>query len=315
MKAIRIHTRNVPEGLIYEDAPQPHPGEGNVLVQVYATSVMSQEPTWPETWKTPAGVDRHLPIPCHDLSGIVAEVGAGVNDVAVGEAVYALTDPWRDGAAAEYTLAASTELAPKPHSLDFVQAAAVPLVALTAWQAFFDHAGLCAGQTVLIHGAAGGVGTFAVQFAHWAGAHVVATASARNQDLIRELGADEAIDYTATRFEDVVHDVDLVLDMIGGETVERSWGVLKKGGTLVSVFSPPSKERAAAFGVRALFFIVRPNRAELIQIGNLIDAGEVRPIIETVFPLSEARQAFERALGGHTRGKIILRVEDEERRG
>lgn len=308
MKAIRIHTRSGPEGLVYEDAPQPHAGEVEVLVRVYATSVMWQEPTWAETWKTPTGVDRHLPIPCHDLSGMVAEVGTGVTNVAVGEAVYALTEFWRDGAAAEYTLARATDLAPKPRSLDYVQAAGVPLVGLTAWQALFDHAGLSAGQSILIHGAAGGVGSIAVQLARWAGAHVIGTASARNRDFLRELGANEVIDYTSTRFEDVLHDVDIVLDTIGGDTMERSWSVLKKGGLLLSVFSPPSQEQAKAHGVRAMFFIVQSDRAELIQIGNLIDAGHIRPVIETVLPLSEARQAFERALSGHTRGKIILQV-------
>jgi NADPH:quinone reductase-like Zn-dependent oxidoreductase len=308
MKAIRIHTRSGPEAFVYEDAPQPHPGEGEVLVRVYATSVMWQEPTWAETWKTPTGVDRDLPIPGHDLSGLVAEVGTGVTDVAIGEAVYALTEFWRDGAAAEYAIARATDLAPKPRSLDYVQAAGVPLVGLTAWQALFDHARLSAGQSVLIHGAAGGVGSMAVQLAHWVGANVIGTASARNRDFLRGLGADEVIDYTSTRFEDMLHDVDIVLDTIGGDTMERSWSVLKKGGLLVSVFSPPPKEQAKAHGVRALFFVVQPNRAELIQIGDLIDAGQVQPVIETVFPLSEARQAFERALSGHTRGKIILRV-------
>ena len=308
MKAIRIHTRSGPEAFVYEDAPQPHPGEGEVLVRVYATSVMWQEPTWAETWKTPTGVDRDLPIPGHDLSGLVAEVGTGVTDVAIGEAVYALTEFWRDGAAAEYAIARATDLAPKPRSLDYVQAAGVPLVGLTAWQALFDHARLSAGQSVLIHGAAGGVGSMAVQLAHWVGANVIGTASARNRDFLRGLGADEVIDYTSTRFEDMLHDVDVVLDTIGGDTMERSWSVLKKEGLLVSVFSPPPKEQAKAQSVRALFFVVQPNRAELSQIGDLIDAGQVQPVIETVFPLSEARQAFERALSGHTRGKIILRV-------
>ncbi len=308
MKAIRIHSRSGPEGLVYEDAPQPHPGEGEVLVRVYATSVMWQEPTWSETWKTPTGVDRHLPIPCHDLSGVIAEVGTGLTGVTVGEAVYALTEFWRDGAAAEYTLARATDLAPKPRSLDYVQAAGIPLVVLTAWQALFDHAGLSAGQSILIHGAAGGVGSMAVQLARWAGAHVIGTASARNRDFLRELGANEIIDYTSTRFEDVLHDIDIVLDTIGGDTMERSWSVLKKGGLLVSIFSPPSQEQAKAHGVRAIFFIVQPDRTQLIQIGNLIDTGRIRPAIETVYPLSEARQAFERALSGHTRGKIILQV-------
>jgi len=308
MKAIRIHSRSGPEGLVYEDAPQPHPGEGEVLVRVYATSVMWQEPTWSETWKTPTGVDRHLPIPCHDLSGVVAEIGAGVSGVAVGEAVYALTEFWRDGAAAEYTISRPADLAPKPRSLDYVQAAGIPLVGLTAWQALFDHAGLSSGQSILIHGAAGGVGSIAVQLARWAGAHVIGTASARNRDFLRELGANEVIDYTTTRFEDVLHDVDIVLDTIGGDTMERSWSVLKKGGLLVSIFSPPSQEQAKAHGVRAVFFIVEPDRAELIQLGNLVDSGQLRPVIDTVYPLSEARQAFEHALSGHTRGKIILQV-------
>ncbi len=311
VKAIRIHTQSGPEGLVYEDAPQPHPEEGEVLVRVYATSVMWQEPTWEATWKTPTGVDRHLPIPGHDVSGVVAEIGAGVTDVVVGEAVYALTEFWRDGAAAEYTIARATDLAPKPRSLDYVQAAGIPLVGLTAWQALFDHAGLSAGQSVLIHGAAGGVGSIAVQLARWAGAHVIGTASARNRDVLRELGANQVIDYTSTRFEDVIHDVDIVLDTMGGDTMERSWRVLKKGGILVSVFSPPPKAQAEAHSVRAAFFVVQPNRTELIQIGNLIDAGHVRPMIETVFPLSEARQAFEHGLSGHTRGKIILWVVDE----
>ena len=213
--------------------------------------------------------------------------------------------------AAEYTIALHAELAPKPRSLDYVQAAGVPLVGLTAWQALFDHAGLSAGQSVLIHGAAGGVGSMAVQLARWAGAHVIGTASARNHDFLRELGANEVIDYTSTRFENVLRDVDIVLDTIGGDTMERSWGVLKKGGLLVSVFSPPAQEQAEAHGVRAVFFVVRPNRAELIQIAKLIDAGQLRPVIESVLPLSEARQAFERGLSGHTRGKIILLVADE----
>jgi NADPH:quinone reductase-like Zn-dependent oxidoreductase len=212
----------------------------------------------------------------------------------------------RDGAEAEFTLALPDELVPKPRTLNFVQAAAVPLTALTAWQAFFDHASLVAGQTVLIHGAAGGVGVFAVQLARWAGAQVIATASARNRDFLRELGANEIIDYTTTRFEEVVHDVDLVFDLVGGDTLVRSWQVVKPGGVLVSVVSPrPSFAEAKAHGVRPVWFIVEPNREQLIQIGALIDAGRIRPIIETVLPLSQARQAYEQGARGHTRGKIV----------
>ena len=311
MKAIRIHGRGGPEHLVYEDVPQPHPDPGEVLVRVYATGVIATELKWDETYQTPAGDPRALPIPGRDLSGVVEEVGPGVTTLVKGSEVYAMIGYGRDGAEAEFTLALPDELVPKPRTLDFVQAAAVPLTALTAWQAFFDHASLVAGQTVLIHGAAGGVGVFAVQLARHAGAQVIATASARNRDFLRELGANEIIDYTTTRFEEVVHDVDLVFDLVGGDTLVRSWQVVKPGGVLVSVVSPrPSFAEAKAHGVRPVWFIVEPNREQLIQIGALIDAGRIRPIIETVLPLSQARQAYEQGARGHTRGKIVLRVVD-----
>ena len=309
MKAIRIHGRGGPDHLVYEDAPQPHPGSGEVLVRVYATGVIANELKWDETYENEAGGKRVLPIPGRDLSGVVEEVGPGVTIFAKGSEVYAMLAYGRDGAEAEYTIALPSELVPKPRALDHVQAAAVPLTALTAWQALFDHAGLSSGQTVLIHGAAGGVGVFAVQLARWAGAHVIATASARNRDFLRELGANEIIDYTTTRFEEVVHDVDIGFDMVGGDTLERSWQVVKPGGVLVSVVSPrPSFEEAKARDVRPVWFVVEPNREQLIQIGALIEAGRIRPIIETVLPLSQARQAYEQGARGHTRGKIVLRV-------
>jgi NADPH:quinone reductase-like Zn-dependent oxidoreductase len=308
MKAVRIHARGDPEQLFYEDAPQPQPAEGEVLVRVYATAVTPTELSWSTTWQTRTGADRHLPIPGHDLAGVVAEVGPGVTSLTAGEAVYALTDFHRDGAEAEYTIALPAELAPKPHSLDFVQVAAVPLPALTAWQALFTHAELSTGQRVLIHGASGGVGTLAVQLAHWVGAHVIGTASARNRDLVRRLGADEFIDYTTERFEDLVHEVDVVLDTVGGETLEHSWGVLRKGGMLVSIVGSPTAEQAAAHGVRAATFIVQPDREQLIHMGELLDTGRIRPVIEAVMPLAQARQVYERRHGGHATGKVVLRV-------
>jgi NADPH:quinone reductase-like Zn-dependent oxidoreductase len=311
MKAIHIHGRGGPETLVYEEAPKPHPAEGEVLVRVYAAGVIAPELTWDETYQTNAGQKRTLPVPGHDMSGVVEEVGPSVTDINVGSDIYALTAFERDGSAAEYMIALPSELAPKPRSLDYRQAASVPLTALTAWQAFFDHAKLSAGQTVLIHGAAGGVGVFAVQLAHWAGAHVIATASPRNHDFLRELGADEIIDYTSVRFEDVVHGADIVLDTIGGDTQERSWSVLKKGGVLVAIATPPSTEQAQAYGVRCVWFIVEPSREQLIQIGKLIDAGQVKPIIDTVFPFAQAREAYKQGTKGHTRGKIVLRVHDE----
>jgi NADPH:quinone reductase-like Zn-dependent oxidoreductase len=200
------------------------------------------------------------------------------------------------------------DLAPKPRTLDHSAAAAVPLSALTAWQALADHAGLKSGQRVLIHGAAGGVGTFAVQIAHLYGAHVIGTASTRNVDFVLGLGADGVVDYTQARFEGVARDVDVVLDTIGGDTLERSWRTLRKGGVLVSIVENISQERAAARGARGVFFIVKPSRSQLMEIARLIDAGKLRPVIGKVVPLEQARQAFEHGLAGHKRGKIVLRV-------
>src|SRR5262249_24008188 len=186
--------------------------------------------------------------------------------------------------------------------------------ALTAWQALFDHAALSAGQVVLIHAAAGGVGTYAVQLAHWRGAHVIGTARMENTDFLRDLGADEVIDYTAVPFEGKVRNVDVVLDAVGGETLERSWRVLRPGGTLVTLVSGASPEKAREYGVRGVFFIVKPNRAQLIEIARLIDAGSLRPIIEATFPLAKAREAFEHALRRHNRGKVVLETDGHSSR-
>ena len=232
MKAIRIHGRGGPDHLVYEEVPKPHPGPGEVLVRVAASGIIVTELEWDETYQTATGEPRPLPIPGRDLSGVVAEVSAGVTGVAVGDAVYAMLGyeevpkphpSGRDGAEADYTIVLPSELAPKPRTLDEVQAAAVPLSALTVWQALFIHAKLSQGQRLLIHGASGGVGTYAVQLAHWAGAQVLATASARNIAFVRDLGADVVIDYATTRFEDVAHDLDVVFDVVGGDTLRRSW--------------------------------------------------------------------------------------------
>src|SRR5256884_1666033 len=311
MKAVRIYGRGGPDHLLYEDAPQRHPGAGEVLVRGYATGVIANELKWDVTYQTKAGSPRGLPIPGRDLSGEVEEAGPGGTTLVKGAEVYAMLDYGCDGAEAEFTIALPNELAPKPRSLDHVQAAAVPLTALTAWQGLFEHARLIAGQTVLIHGAAGSVGVFAVQLARHAGAHVIATASQRNRDFLCELGADEIIDYTTTRFEEVVQGVDFVFDTVGGDTLHRSWQVVKPGGVLVSVVSPrPSFAEAKGHGVRPVWFVVQPNREQLVRIGALIDEGKVRPIIDTVLPLSQARQAYEQGAKGHTRGKIVLRVVD-----
>jgi NADPH:quinone reductase-like Zn-dependent oxidoreductase len=307
MKAIRIHQRGGPENLVYEDAPIPKLQTGDALVRVYSMAITPTELTWDETYKTPDGVSRLPSIPGHDVAGVVEQVAAGASEVKVGDAVYALTDFSRDGSAAEYVAVHAADLAPKPRTLDFDRAAAVPLSGLTAWQALFDHAALASGQRVLIHGASGGVGTYAVQLAVWRGAHVIATASPANFEFVKKLGASEIIDYTSSRFETRVREVDVVLDTVGGDTLERSWGVLRPGGIVVTLPSPPPPNKAEEYDVRCVFFIVQPNRAELIEIRKLIDAGILQPSLEIVVPLQQAQQAFRHA-SGHHRGKIILRV-------
>src|SRR5512146_3143517 len=300
MKAIRLHARGGPEQLVYEDAPRPQLRPGDALVRVHACAITHTELTWDETYTTRQGKDRTPSIPGHEFSGVVESVFPGVTEVKPGDSVYALADFSRDGAAADYIAVRAADLAPHPPGLSHVQAAAVPLAALTAWQALFDHAGLTAGQRVLIHGATGGVGSFAVQLAHRRGIHVIGTAQAGNLDLLRRLGADETIDYTSVRFEDKVHDVDAVLDAVGGDTMQRSFAVLRPGGILVSIVGPPPADAAARLGVRSVFFIVEPNRHELIEIARLIQAGELHPLIDAVFPLEEARQAFEPGARGHS---------------
>ncbi|HEU5441244.1 MAG TPA: NADP-dependent oxidoreductase [Ktedonobacterales bacterium] len=308
MKAIRLHGRSGPDQLVYEEAPEPRPGPGEVLVRVAASGIIVTELKWDITYQTPAGAPRPLPIPGRDLCGVVAEVSADVTGVAVGDAVYGMLGYGRDGAEAEYAIALPSELAPKPHTLDDVQAAAVPLAALTAWQALFLHAQVAQGQRVLIHGAAGGVGTYAVQLAHWARAEVLATAAARNGAFLRDLGADQVIDYATTPFEDVVHDADVVLDLVGGDTLTRSWQVVREGGVVVSVVSPPPTEPSPRPEVRFVYFIVEPSGVQLRQIGGLLDEGRVRPIVDQVFPLAEARRAYDAGIHGHPRGKIVLTV-------
>jgi NADPH:quinone reductase-like Zn-dependent oxidoreductase len=311
MKAIRIHSRGGPERLVYEEAPKPTPGPGDALVRVFASAITKDELTWDATYQTSDGRSRLPSIPGHEFSGMVEVITPRASEVKVGESVYALASFYRDGSAAEYIAVQAADLAPKPRTLTYEQSASVPLAALTAWQALFEHAGLTGGRRVLIHGAAGGVGTFAVQLARLEGAHVIATASAKNEEFLRQLGANEIIDYRKARFEDHVRDVDVVLDTIGGDTLERSWGVLVRGGVLISIVENPSPLKAAELGIRGVFFIVKPNRNNLIEIARLIDTGRLKPVIAEVFPLDQARRAFEVGLGSHAPGKIVLRVAGE----
>jgi len=308
MKAIRIHSYGGPEVLQHEDAPRPKPQAGEVLVRVHAAGVNPidwnvreghMKDFWPHKFPLILG---------WDLSGVVEEFGTGVSRFKIGDEVYSVPDPTRDGAYADYIVVRESELALKPNSLHHIRAAAVPLAALTAWQSLFDTAQLQPGRRVLIHAGSGGVGHFAVQLAKWKGAYVFATASTKNQDLLRELGVDEPIDYTQQRFENVVRNIDIVLDTLGGETQERSWSVLKRGGILVSLVQPPSEEKATELGVRAALLGAQPNGAQLAEIETIIDSGKLAPVIDRILPLSEVRRAHELSKSGHSHGKMVLRI-------
>ena len=308
MKAVRIHTYGGSDVLVYEDAPRPDPGAGEVLIRVYATSVN------PFDCAVRAGYmsgyfQYTLPLILGtDVSGVVEAVGPGVTSVSPGDVVYTRTGVFRDGANAEYTLAFAADVAAKPPSLDHIHAAALPHVTLTAWQALFEIAQLSAGQTVLIQGAAGGVGHIAVQLAHWRGAKVIGTASV-NLDLLPELQVEEAIDYTATPFESSVHDVDVVLDTIGGDVQQRSFATLKPGGILISTIQPPSEELAQAHGVRVSMVGTNPPIGPtLTTVAGLVANGQIKPVVSTVLPLAEIRKAHEMIEAKHTRGKIVLQV-------
>lgn len=308
MKVVRIHSYGGPEVAFYEDASRPEPAADEVLIRIYAAAVN------PVDWMIRNGYGKDwwphqmpLTLGC-EYAGVVESIGASVSSVVPGDEVFGYINLVKNGAYAEYAVAKEAEVAIKPKSLDFVNASAVPVGVLTAWQALFGIASLSAGQKVLIHAAAGGVGSVAVQLAKAKGAYVIGTASARNADFLRQIGVDEVIDYTATRFEDVVRDADVVFDTIGGETQERSYNVLKPGGFLVSSVSPPSQETAQALGVRVGMVQVQPDAAQLTEAAALVDAGKIKPSVETVLPISEFQRAHELSQSGRTRGKIVLQV-------
>lgn len=308
MQAVRLHEYGDAAVMKLEEAPCPAPAKGQMLVRVKAAGVN------PVDWKIRSGKFRGmmpLVLPAilgYDVAGTVESVGEDVTKFKAGDQVYAYMPLTRGGGYAQYAVVGESEAAMKPEKADFEHAAAVPVAALTAYQALFDTAGLKAGQTVLIHAGAGGVGHLAIQLAKWKGATVIATASESNQAFLKELGADVVIDYKAVKFEDVAKNVDVVLDAVGGDTQDRSFGVLKKGGMLVSIVQPPSPQKAMEFGVRATVIMVQPNGAQLAEIAGLIDAGKVKPHVSDTFPLAEATKAHEKSETGRTRGKIVLTV-------
>ena len=308
MKAVRIHSYGSSDVLFYEDAPRPTAGAGEVLVRVHATTVNPFDVAVRAGYLS--GYFNHtLPLTLGtDVSGVVEEVGAGVTNFAPGDLVYGRAGVTRDGANADYVSVAASDLAAKPVSVDHIHAAALPHVTLTAWQALYVAAEICEGQTVLIHAAAGGVGHVAVQLAKLRGAKVICTASL-NLDFLKDLDVDEAIDYSTHSFEDVATGVDVVLDLVGGDTQERSWPLLKPGGILISTVQPPSAEMAAAHGVRQHFVTSAPPIGEtLAEVAALVDSGQIIPTVSTVLPLQEVRRAHDLIEGKHTRGKIALSV-------
>jgi len=309
MKAIVAHEYGAPEVLKIEEVSRPEPNEDELLVRVIASGVNPADPLT-LSGKYAREFGTHLPlIPGYEIAGVVEKTGANVTKLKVGDAVYGY--PTFGGGWAEYITVKEWEVAAKPKTLNFVDSAAVPMGALTAWQALVDVAKLQPGQTVLIHGGSGGVGSFAIQIAKARGARVIATASTANQDLLKQLGADVAVDYTKTKFEDVAKDVDAVLDPVGKETLARSYGVVKKGGIVMSLVARPDPTEIKQRGIRGAGISVHPDSEDLAEIAQLIDAGKIKPIVTQVLPMSEAIAAQQQAATHHTRGKVVLRIADE----
>jgi NADPH:quinone reductase-like Zn-dependent oxidoreductase len=309
MNAVVAHEYGAPEVLKFEEVSRPQPKEDEALVRVIASSVNPADPLT-LSGKYAREFGTHLPlIPGYDIAGVVEKTGANVTKLKVGDAVYGY--PTFGGGWADYVTVKEWEVAAKPKSLNFVESAAVPMGGLTAWQALVDVAKLQPGQTVLVHGGSGGVGSFAIQIAKARGARVIATASTANQDLLKQLGADVAVDYTKTKFEDVAKDVDAVLDPVGRETLARSYGVVKKGGIVMSLVARPDPAEIKKHGIRGAGISVHPDAEDLGEIAQLIDAGKIKPIVTQVLPLNQAIAAQQQAATHHTRGKVVLRIADE----
>ncbi len=308
MKAIRIYGSSGHATISLDEIAVPKPAAGEILIRVHATAVTPGELEWYPTWHTPESAARVQAVPGHEFSGVVDQVGPNTEGFKEGDAVYGLNSWFSDGAAADNCLTTVDEIAAKPAAIDHVQAAVVPISGLTAWQALFDHGKLTAGQKVLIHGGAGGVGSFAIQLAAWTGAFVATTVSGANIEFARSLGASEVIDYQKTKFEEQVRDADLVLDLVGGDIFHRSFSAIKEGGKVVTVAT--SSESTDDPKAKAAFFIVEPSRQQLNELARLLDAGILRPIVSEVVPMANAAEAF--LVSKKTApGKVVLRVRTE----
>jgi NADPH:quinone reductase-like Zn-dependent oxidoreductase len=276
--------------LIPAELQKPQPSLGEILIHVHAAGVTPTELLWYPTTHTTSGTTRTRAVPGHEFSGVITAIGKDVEDFAIGDEVFGMNDWFVDGATAEFCITLPRNIARKPARLSHEAAASVPIGALTSWQGLIDRAKLKPGEHVLVHGGAGAVGLYAVQLAHVRGAHVIATVSARDVDFVRGLGADEAIDYKASRFEQEVRDVDIVFDTVGGDTLERSWGVLKPGGRMITVAA--DSEGTADQRVKDAFFVVEPNHQQLVEIARQLDAGDLRAFVKATVPLNEAPAAY-----------------------
>jgi NADPH:quinone reductase-like Zn-dependent oxidoreductase len=307
VQAITVRERDAGAGgLTLTELPHPHAAENDVIVQVHAAGFTRGELDWPTTWTDRAGRDRTPSVPGHELSGVVVELGYGTTGLTVGQRVVGMADWARDGSLAQYTAVEARNLAPLPADVDHTRAAALPISGLTAWQGLFDHGRLAAGQTVLVHGAAGAVGSIAVQLAREAGARVIATGRAHDRETALGLGAETFVDLQADRLEDAGQ-VDVVFDVIGGDIAERSAALVRPGGTLVTIAAPPT---VTPEGGRAVFFVVEPDRARLADLVQRVRDGRLTLLVGEVRPLEETPAAF--APGRRGRGRTIIRVVPED---
>jgi len=315
MKAVRIHEYGNNSTVHFEEVEKPQPGPGELLVHVTAAAINPVD-SQIRDGKLAAMLHHELPITLGcDVAGVVEALGTDVTGFQAGDSIYAYLNLGRLGAFADFAIVKVEEAAVAPTTLDDVHAAAVPVAVLTAWQALFDTAGLESGQTILVHAASGGVGSMAVQLAKWKGCHVIGTASGVNREYLNALGVDEFIDYKKQRFEKEVKHVDVVLDTMGGDTRERSFAVLKRGGFLVSLVSPPPAERAEQSGVRAAMMGVQPNGKRLAEVARMFEDGQLKTLVETTLPLAEAAKGFEKNAKGGGRGKIVLKTDYLDEQG
>ena len=310
MKAMQIITSDKGPRLILAELPTPEVGSGEILVHVRATGVTPAELLWYPTTHTKSGTTRMGAVPGHEFSAVIVAIGKDVEDFEVGDEVYGMNDWFADGATADFCVTLPRHIARKPKTLSHEAAASVPIGALTSWQGLIDRAKLAPGERVLVHGGAGAVGLYAVQLAHNGGAHVITTVSGHDIDFVKRLGANEAIDYKACRFEKQIRDVDVVFDTVGGDTLGRSWGVLKQGGRMITIAS--DSEGPADQRVKDAFFIVEPNQKQLVEVAKQLDAGHLRAFVKATVGLNEAWAAYSGVVKDEGRnGKIVITLEAE----